>query len=306
MQAHCLLTEKGRRNMRKNVMAGLLLLFLGLLFSQTLPVSAKTLKPTEQFYVNDYADVLSEEQENDLCSEGKSLYEKTTAQVVLLTVDTTDGKEISEYAVETGRAWGIGSADKDNGVLIVLSVEDRKVWVAVGYGLEGVLTDAKTGRLIDEHALSYYKEDKFGEGSISLYYAILNEVRAEYGLEAVDTPAYDSQEEDVDIAWWQLIIGIIMILLVIFVPIILIVCGVPFVALLLFRLIRWGVYCLIDGILKKNLSAGYREKNFSWPAIGALAEGCLLWVPRLLDYLDGGDSDGGGGSFGGGGAGRDF
>ena len=119
-------------------------------------------------------------------------------------------------------------------------------------------------------------------------------------------PAYDSQEEDVDIAWWQLIIGIIMILLVIFVPIILIVCGVPFVALLLFRLIRWGVYCLIDGILKKNLSAGYREKNFSWPAIGALAEGCLLWVPRLLDYLDGGDSDGGGGSFGGGGAGRDF
>ena len=66
----------------------------------------------------------------------------TTAQLVVLTVDSTDGEDISDYAVEVGRKWGIGSKDKNNGVLIVLSVSDRKVWVAVGYGLEGRLPDA--------------------------------------------------------------------------------------------------------------------------------------------------------------------
>lgn len=63
-----------------------------------------------------------------------------------------------------------------------------EVWVAVGYGLEGRLTDAQTGRLLDEYAVPCYKKDQFARGTKQLYYAIVNEVREEYGLETEQVP----------------------------------------------------------------------------------------------------------------------
>lgn len=135
---------------------------------------------TEQFYVNDYADVLSDEEEEELTREGELLYDLTTAQIVLLTVDSTGDEEIADYAVDTFRSWGIGSKESDNGILIVLAEKDRNVWVTVGYGLEGDLPDAKVGRLIDTYAIPHYKEDDFAEGSKQLYYALDNEVRYIY------------------------------------------------------------------------------------------------------------------------------
>ena len=136
--------------------------------------------PTEQFYVNDYADVLSDEEEAELVEEGQLLYDLTTSQVVLLTVDSTGSKEISDYAIETFQKWGIGSNTSDNGILIVLAADDREVWVTVGYGLEGDLPDAKVGRMIDTYAVPYYKDDEFAKGSKQLYYALDNEVRQVY------------------------------------------------------------------------------------------------------------------------------
>lgn len=62
---------------------------------------------TEQFYVNDYADVLSDEEEEELTREGELLYDLTTAQIVLLTVDSTGDEEIADYAVDTFRSWGL-------------------------------------------------------------------------------------------------------------------------------------------------------------------------------------------------------
>ncbi len=70
---------------------------------------------------------------------------------------------------ETGRKWGIGSKKKNNGVLIVLSVSDRKVWVSVGYGLEGKLPDSKTGRFLDEYAVPSYKDNQFEKGTVGVY-----------------------------------------------------------------------------------------------------------------------------------------
>ena len=116
-----------------------LLAFVLTLSGSTLAAFGKIPSATKEFYVNDYAGVFSDTWKEELCKAGEQLYEDTTAQLVVLTVDTTDGEDISDYAVETGRKWGIGSKKKNNGVLIVLSVSDRKVWVSVGYGLEGKL-----------------------------------------------------------------------------------------------------------------------------------------------------------------------
>ena len=167
-----------------------LLAFVLTLSGSTLAAFGKIPSATKEFYVNDYAGVFSDTWKEELCKAGEQLYEDTTAQLVVLTVDTTDGEDISDYAVETGRKWGIGSKKKNNGVLIVLSVSDRKVWVSVGYGLEGKLPDSKTGRLLDEYAVPSYKDNQFEKGTVELYYALLNEIREEYGLEKVTAPSF--------------------------------------------------------------------------------------------------------------------
>ena len=85
---------------------------------------------TEDFYVNDYAGIFSDEQRDRIVEAGKELYDGTTAQVVVLTIDSTNGEAISDYALEVGRSWGVGTKGENNGVLIVLAVKDRQVWVA--------------------------------------------------------------------------------------------------------------------------------------------------------------------------------
>lgn len=142
---------------------------------------------TTEFYVNDFADVLSAETETKILNTALSLDNETTAQVVVLTVSDLGGEEISDFAVETLRSWGIGSKDKDNGVLIVLAIEERQVWVSVGYGLEGTLTDMRTGQLQDQYAVPYYRNDDFDTGTLMLFNAIVNEIRTEeYGLEPLN------------------------------------------------------------------------------------------------------------------------
>ena len=179
---------------RKKAVAVIAALFFIILSTNI--VLAEMPNPTDKFYVNDYAEVLSDAQEEELCADGEQLYEETTAQVVVLTVDSTDGKEISDYANEVGDGWGIGNTEDNNGVLIVLSVTDRNVWVAVGHGLADRLTNDIVEQLLDQYALPYYKNDEFTEGTIQLYYALINEVREEYGLERTEIPETSNELEE--------------------------------------------------------------------------------------------------------------
>lgn len=159
------------------------------------------LTPTKEFYVNDFANVLKEDVKSEILSRGAELAEKTKAQVVAVTVESTDGQEISDYALNLGRDWGVGDKEKNNGVLILLAVSDREVYIAVGYGLEGALPDSKTGRILDNYAVPYFKNDDFSQGMLSVYKAVQNEVYIEYGLEAeegyvpVEFLAGDTEED---------------------------------------------------------------------------------------------------------------
>lgn len=142
---------------------------------------------TDTFYVNDYADVLSDEAESHILSTAVELEKQTGAQVVVLTVNSLDGADISDYAVEVFRSWGIGDKKENNGVLIVLSVGDREMWISSGYGLEGTLTDTRLGQMRDAYAIPYYRNDDFETGTTVLFNAIVNEIRTEeYGLEPLD------------------------------------------------------------------------------------------------------------------------
>ena len=96
-------------------------------------------------YVNDFAGVLDAAtmaQLNDLC---KQVDEKAKAQIAVAIVKSLDGQEAVDYGVALYQAWGIGKKGSDRGALILLSTQDHKYWINVGYGLEGILPDGKVG-----------------------------------------------------------------------------------------------------------------------------------------------------------------
>lgn len=182
-------------------------------------------KPTERFFVNDYANVIEDSAENAIYEKGAALDNATTAQVVVVTVKNISGKPISDFAVELGRDWGVGTEEDDNGVLILLCTDIREIFVATGYGLEGALPDSKTGRLIDTYALSHFEANDFSSGLLSLYSAIVNEVYIEYGLSPTEgyTPIDKIPEATVEngeamkiLASWLLLIVLVALYLGIF------------------------------------------------------------------------------------------
>lgn len=141
---------------------------------------------TEKFFVNDFAEVLTEADANTIYTSGVALQDATTAQAVVVTVESLDGKEAADYALELGRQWGVGDKTKDNGVVILLSESDREIYISVGYGLEGALPDSKTGRIIDTYGISYFSNDNFSAGLLGIYNAIVNEIYIEYGMQPAE------------------------------------------------------------------------------------------------------------------------
>lgn len=156
-------------------------------------------QPAKQFYAADYAGVISEEHERYYVDQGAALQKATGAQIVVAAIPSLQGETIEEYANELFRSWGIGDKKKNNGLLILLAVEDRQIRTEVGYGLEGALNDAKTGRLTDIYAIPHFKEGAFDEGLYQLYNAYLPIVYEEYGLEPpenAEQPVGGPEEEN--------------------------------------------------------------------------------------------------------------
>ena len=133
----------------------LLILIMILLPLKTLAVVSQT----NEFYVNDYAKILSSETKEYIINTNIELQKKTGAQIVVVTVSSLGGQSIEEYATELFRKFGIGDKNKNNGVLLLCSTGDRLFRIEVGYGLEGRLTDGKTGRIQDEYIIPYLKRD---------------------------------------------------------------------------------------------------------------------------------------------------
>ena len=96
--------------------------------------------------VTDNAEILSETTRQSLTEDLKEHEERTSNQIAILTVPTINGESIEEYAVEVFEAWKLGQKDKDNGILIVVVPNDRRMRIEVGYGLEATLTDAMAGQ----------------------------------------------------------------------------------------------------------------------------------------------------------------
>ena len=144
-----------------------LALALLLIFSlcQTRPALGIEVVPqTATFYVNDAAELLSPETEQYIIGVNKKLKEASGAQVVVVTVPDMGGAALEDYATTLLRQYGIGDKQKNNGLLLLLALKERKFRIEVGYGLEGVLNDAKTGRIQDEHVIPHFKKGEWDAG----------------------------------------------------------------------------------------------------------------------------------------------
>lgn len=139
--------------------------------------------PTKNFFVNDFANVISQSDKNKMQKEGETLYKKCNAQVVVATIETLGNYSIEDYSLMMARSWKIGDADEDNGILLLLAVKERKVRIEVGYGLEGALPDSKTGRILDTYGIDYFKANDFSSGLAAVYNSLINEVYIEYNIE---------------------------------------------------------------------------------------------------------------------------
>jgi uncharacterized protein len=197
--------------MRVSVFLLLLFFFTGTIFAEEIQVPA----PVGDIYIQDFANILSEPERDELRQIGRSLEDQTTAQVAVLTVETIGEQTIEQFANEAFRQYGIGGEAENNGVLLVVSTNDRYIKIEVGYGLEGRIPDGKAGRILDEFAIPYLQSERPNQAIIETYQALVNEVLAEYGLEglqsgeAVPQPPVD---EGFGIPSWLLIIIVVVVL----------------------------------------------------------------------------------------------
>lgn len=125
--------------------------------------AAKT-QPADKEWVNDYISLLNKEQKSVLTNELQSIEDSVGSQVVVMIIDTLQGMDISEFSNLIANSWGIGRKGYDDGVLIILAMNDRKMRIEVGYGLEKIITDEIAAQIIREEMVPEFKERRFYEG----------------------------------------------------------------------------------------------------------------------------------------------
>jgi len=129
-----------------------------------LGASAEVDYPALTGRVVDQAGLLGLEEESRLTEASVELERRTTDQLVIVTVQSLNGRPIEEFARTLGNHWGIGQKDRDNGVLLVVAPNERRVRIATGYGLESILTGARAGEIIQRDLLPAFRESKWSEG----------------------------------------------------------------------------------------------------------------------------------------------
>lgn len=176
----------------------------------TLPVKAMDIpNPNSSFYVLDQANLISTSVELDLIKISEALYNDTGAQIVVVTLDNLKGYDLEQYSVQLFRDWGIGSADKNNGVLIILALEEREVRIEVGYGLEGAIPDSVAGRMLDENMLPSLQDGDYDKAFNDTYQAVLKRVMDEYGIDSLT--GVESRSNEDEVPWfWIILIAIIL------------------------------------------------------------------------------------------------
>ena len=157
-------------------------LLLVCIYSITFAANTKFPSVTTNKYINDYTGTMSKNYTEKIISIGKELEEKTTAQCVIVVINSTNNVPIEKYANELFRSWGIGTSEKNNGLLILLAMDDRNWRVEVGKGLEGAVPDVLSNKIMTSYGKPYFRDGNYNDGLLNCYYEFSNKIAEEYGV----------------------------------------------------------------------------------------------------------------------------
>ncbi len=137
-------------------------------------------KPSPQRLVNDYTHTLTDDQRMFLENKLTAFDDSTSSQIAVVIINDLEGTDISDYALKIGRSWGVGGKDYNNGVVLLVSIGDRKINISTGYGLEGALPDITCKHIIDEEIKPNFKDKDYFRGLDAGTNAIIKAVKGEY------------------------------------------------------------------------------------------------------------------------------
>ena len=214
---------------RKLLFSFVLLFIVSCIFSSTLTVSAGIFRKEDipipnvqkDIYVYDEDNIIDDDVETTVNALLVQLEEKTGAEVAVITVESLLDKDIEDYSYELANTLGIGKADEDNGVLLLISKPDSKVRLEIGSGLEGCLNDSKCGRILDNYFVPYREKDEYSEGTYKTIEAVVSVIAQEYKTtigEIDETIASDIEKQEAEarkktVATIVIIIIIVIVLL---------------------------------------------------------------------------------------------
>lgn len=192
------------RLLHKILFSFCLMFFAVTLCAQNIPE-----RPNPPRLVNDYTNTLTPEQRQALEDKLVALDDSTSTQIAVVIMPTTGGASISDYNAALLRKWGVGSRKNNNGIVLLIAKDERKLDIAVGYGLEGSLTDATAQQIIDDIIVPNFKGNDYYRGVNEGTDAIIQAVKGQYNT-VRQKPAGKSGGRSM---WFYIVIFIIILLL---------------------------------------------------------------------------------------------
>ena len=165
----------------------------------------------------DYAGIIDEPTQQKITALAQTLWDQAKFALVVATLPSLGNATIDDYAPQLYKQWGIGNKGSDEGALILLSLDPRKVRIEVGFGAEGYLNDAKTGRILDQYGVPCFKNGDFSAGLLGISGAIGQIVAHEKGIafnntvNNADIPAPPGQNPLPAFSWQQLVLIAILL-----------------------------------------------------------------------------------------------
>lgn len=137
-------------------------------------------RPSPPRLVNDLAGVMSRDEAGLLEQKLVAFSDSTSNQITVVTIRSIGSYEIGDYTTQLGNKWGVGTKEHSNGVIVLAAMNEHKLWIAVGRGLEGALPDITARHIIDNEIKPYFREEKYYQGLDRATNAIIAATRGEY------------------------------------------------------------------------------------------------------------------------------
>ena len=274
------------------ICAGAFLLLLATIVSANGQTAQSPLPPPTG-YVNDYARIIDSASKQQLETALANLDQQQQIQFSVVTVDTTQGRDIFDYSLAVARGWGIGSKDTQKpSLLLLVAIKDRKYFTQVSRHLEGDLPDGLVGQIQRERLVPAFKAGEYGRGLADTVNEYITTVAAKQGFSTDTIFPAGTRRESPDSGPGGNPLGVVLI-----VAVVVIVIAVIFIAIII-AFIRGG----------RGGPTGGGGNWLTWLLIGSLlnsgGRGSSGWGGGGFGGLGGGG--GGGGGFGGFGGGGDF